>query len=389
MNLLLRTLFFAFLAWLAGPGPGDGRAEMFQLFQELLRLLPPGTGLIGLWVLGVVCLFIGAYFVGLPAIAGLIGAVVLPWAAEFTSLWKAVSPFPSWTIVPIFILGTVLVAYARGLGPTFRSKDLRVTDGGDHIAVEDGGRLTLLKRGFVVCERTADKEIGYHTTGGPRLALNTGMVTTYGPGGIGYGTVTTTQVVNGPMHTTERWELTGKLRYWLKEVGQDHCLLTAKRPADVDVVGRHAAAHRAESESFLLSGWANVRFDAWRRIHSRLFYRPERGMPQRIARAAAKHRAEIKGKFGKFGKIKTSHLVLDHKLDLVSFVGLTKDTCFVHVTDPPQSSQIKASDMDDFAKDASGLRVPGTQTYIPTGKAGKRIEKWAKLAKMRKQNAKA
>lgn len=389
MNLLLRALFFAGLAWLVGPGEGDGRAELFQLFQHLLALVPPVAGLLALWVVGLVCLFIGAYFVGVSAIVGLIGALVLPWAAEFTPVWKAVSPFPSWMIVPIFILGTVLVAHVRALAPTFRSRNLRVTDGGDHIAVERDDGLTVLKRGFVICERSADRQIGFHASGGPRLALNTGTVTTYGPGGVGYGTVMTTQVVNEPVHVEQRWEYTGKLHYWLEEVGQDHSLLTARRPADVQVVGRHAESHRAQRAGFLLSGWARFRFDAWRRVHSRLFHRPERGMARRIARAAAKHRDGMKGKFSQFGRIRTCHLVLDHDLDLVSFVGLTRDTCLVHVAEPPQSSQIKSADMDEFAQGSSGVRVPGSQRSIPTGKAGRTLEKWAKLAEMRKKKGKA
>ena len=387
MYLLLRALFLTLLAWVARPGPGYVRADVLQMFQEFLGQFPPGTGLIGLWVIGVVFVLIGAYAVGLPALVGLVGALVLPWAAELTPLWKAVSPFPAWTIVPIVILGTVIVAYARAAAPTFRSKDLRVTDGGDHLAIETGSNVTFLKRGFVLCERTQDMTTKFGHTGGTRVVLNPQMITTYGTGGVSHGTVMGTQVIHEPVQLTQERVRTGKADYRLAEVGQDHSFLTAKRPADVEVVGRHDESHRGAAESFQLSGWADLRFDAWRRVHSRLFYRPDRGMVQRIARAAAAHRTEMKYKFGKF---KTGHFVLDHNLNVVSFVGLSKDTCFVDVTDPPQAYQLKATEMDVYVRDARSVTVPGLpQRPIPTGQAGKTLEKWAKLAKMRKQNGSA
>ena len=325
----------------------------------------------------------GAFGLGFwRLVGGGAGAWLLALYAGLGTTWARVVPWPPSIALVLFFAAIVVgVCLFTAWRPGFRSGPLRVRDGGDHLSVADGDSApVLLRHGRLQCLKSPAGRTETRVGGGPYLAPTTGTVTTYGPNGVSVGTVHGTQIVSGPTYTYEKWVSTGKWRYRIEELGIDHALLQAPRPANVEVAARHAASYRGNAAGFELGGWAAFRFDAWRLFHARAFYRPDRRMRRRIARAASRHFAAMKRLYG---RTRARHLLLDHALELRSFVGVGKDQLFVHVPRLGAAMTIARQDAGDYLRH-DGLHLPGGDGPVAIGTGVRnRISEWAQLRALR------
>lgn len=386
MRILIRMALIVLVAHLVGariePLDAEGLATGLSTLQEetafpawALGLAFAGTALLLCWA--------GAFGGGfLTLLGGALGAAMLALYAGVGVTWRAFVPWPPSIALVLFfaaiVAGVCLFAAWR---PTFRSGKLRIRDGGDHLSVAEGDSSpSVLRHGRLLCLKTLAGHSETRVGGGSYIAPTMGTVTTYGPNGVGYGTVHGTQIVHAPTYTYQKWVRTGKWRYRLEEVGIDHSLLLAARPANVQVAARHELSYRGNGISFDLGGWAAFRFDAWRLFHARAFFRRDRRMARRIAKAAATHFAAMKKRYG---RTRARHLVLDHALELESFVGVGKDRVFVHVPRLDAAMAIERADVGDYLR-WDGLHLPGDTRPIPTGaRVGARLSEWAQLQKLR------
>lgn len=392
MRIFIRMLVIVAVAWWMRPQADP--EDIAATWQGIAQLVGTGAWLVPVLkasVLGLALLLLwaGGFVRGFwSLVGGVLGGLLLTGLAASSSTWGALSPLPAWLAPALFFALVVAVVYlVMAPLPGFRSGKLRLRDGGDHLSVEtEYGTPELFMRGRVLCTRKLDGRSETRTGGGARIVPTTAHVTTYGPGGsVGYGTVYGSQVVSAPVYTYDKWIPSGSWSYTLTEAGVDHALLLAARPSGVDIVARHDLHYHGTSKSFVLNRWGAFRFEAWRRLHGRLFFRPDQGMPKRIARAVSAHKAAMKKLHG---KTRVQHLVLDHELALESFVGLGKDRVVVHVPDQDVSAVIASAEVGQHLSDRGELTVPGIYGAVTTGqKIRNELGKWAKLHALRGQKA--
>lgn len=79
-------------------------------------------------------------------------------------------------------------------------------------------------------------------------------------------------------------------------------------------------------------------------------------------------------------------MVLDHELQLKSFVGMAKDRCFVHAGQPPVSLEIRREDIGSYLG-KQGLQVPGHERPVPVGALADPLRAWAQLQQIRRAGA--
>ena len=314
---------------------------------------------------------------------GIANAALLAVIAVESQTWHRLIPLPAWQALLVAYAAVAAIALFLARWPTFRSGELRIHDGRnpDHLSVgKDSGDMVVFRHGYTMCRQQAETRSETRYGGGTSVVPTTGTVTTYGPDGVGYGTVYGTQVVSTPVFSYDVSVRTGRVDYLMEEVGPDHALLIAKRPRYVHIRARHEAWHREKSATFTLGAWAAFRFDLWKRLHAKAFFHEDRSMPRRISRAASTHLSAMKKAYG---RTSSRELTLDHDLALVSFVGLARDKVFVHLADPQTSLTIRKSDPRPYWRQ-DAINVPGSRQAIrPGGKIKAALSEWVQLAALR------
>lgn len=385
MRVVLRMAFIVLVAWL-------GQAWLVESVPPALphAFLADGQWLVILIVSGgsVLGCLTGALGVGFRwLLLGVIGAVVLACTAFISDRYPSWLPgVPAWCVLLAFFVLVVLHALLAAKRSTFKSGALRIRDGGDHLSVgKDGGEMTVFRQGRTLCLQSAETRSETRYGGGTYTVPTTSTIMTYGPNGMGYGTVSGSQTVSTPVFSYETSVRTSRTRFRLEEVGPDHALLTASHPKHVRIHARHAIHHREKSAHFTLGRWATFRFHLWRRNHDKAFFRKDSALPRRIAKAASAHLAQMKQRFG---RTRAYELTMDHDLHLVSFVGLARDEMFVCLFEPAASLTIGKQDAHKYwVNDA--IRIPGAaQAIQPGSRIRATISEWAQLAILRRDHGK-
>lgn len=381
MRISLRILLILLSSWLT----------QFWLQTDSPTFTPPPTGfssttnLAVLTHLGIALIFcfFGTFGRGFfLLLLGMGGGAIMGYLSHTTQPWVQFVHLPGYQALLVFY--ALLISYVILLvapRPSFKSGELTIRDGGDHLSVgKRSGEMTVFRHGHVLCIQGEETRSETRFGGGTYTVPTTGTVVTYGPNGTGYGTVYGSQTVSTPVFSYETSVRTGKLKYTLEEVGLDHALLIAKRPKHVFINGRHGLHYREKSAVFTLGYWAAFRFNLWRKFHAKLFFRKDEALPRRIYKAASGHFSQMKERFG---KPSTHEFTLDHELGLVSFVGLAKDKIFVYLPRSQTALTISKQDANRYWQHGA-IRIPETGELInPSGKIRVAISEWAQVATLR------
>lgn len=392
MRIAIKITLIVLSAWLLqeliSKMEGEDKSDIPYTFS-LIDTLDPIETLSEIFYFGAPCLLAAlclfcvfsltrhmlGFFIALTGAA----CVVL---AESTSIWHILIRIPAWQAILVFyalVLGYLLLVAKL---PIFKSGKQRVRDGGDHLSVgEDGGDTNVFPKNRVLCRREDETYSKTCYGGGSYVVPTSTPTTTYlSNGQIVYGTSYGTRIESSPVYSYETTMRTGKFRFRFDEVGPDHGLLTAKLPPGVHIVGRHQPWDRRKNASIVLGWFATIRFEAWRRLHGKMFFQQDGTLPRRIAKAASAHKANMKRVHG---RTSSQEMALDHELGLIWFIGLGKKDAFVQHVPSGSSFSFGIQDVRSYWNGDS-IHLPDCDEKIrPSGKIKAKISEWAQLSALR------
>ena len=263
-------------------------------------------------------------------IAGCLGAGL------FTLIWMAtvnqsLAPFWILTILAGQFWARVLVVAAK---PSFSARGgaVRVEVEGLVVSVTSETRVRVFPVGLIALQRSPEIFTYQETAGGSYMSHQQVSVTNP-DGSTGYGSVSVP--VNAPHYQVTRRRKTGATEYTFTELGPDHGLQVARKPAGVQIIGRDGSDSRI---SFCLRGLDRLRFDYWCKFHPQLFFSSNNNDAHRVKDAVVTVMKELKGKHGKPA---VHDLNLDHNLQVASLIALYKDKAVViRATATPAIEQV-------------------------------------------------
>jgi hypothetical protein len=282
-----------------------------------------------------------------------------------------------WLLCGVFA-ATLAMLWLCALGPRFRSGQVLVEDGKDHLAVQTEYSTCVLPYGLTLFTHASDLASHERLGGGTYTTYQSVPVSTYGSGGTSYGTATVPVTHSAPVFSYTVTRKTGKTDFILSEIGVDHALRQAAKPNGTTLsLPKEPGLAQVQ---FTLTPWASCRFRIWLWQRRSALFRPSSiaSASRKLRAAARRHLRDMRRTFGTFNR---HDLLLDRDLALVHFIGIAGNQVFVQRSTPPLHAVIEATVIARHWRNRH-LDIEGHTFTLNASVAGQ-LDRWIRVQSLR------